>query len=192
MQGGRGRRRARQAAVPQPQVIGAGRFRFFAGRRSDPFFADLDGLMHDFQFTGVGAFGHRDVFSIALEYPRRARREPGVRSLGPDQPAPRRQPGSRSIAARTAFFNAEEVKEEYNARQPAGDRDHYTGAWSQVLQKSGYTGEEAGRALTIVLPDILHYDRPGPAAYPNGRTLTGDVFDARLAYQGQVWRTGRW
>jgi hypothetical protein len=57
-----------------------------------------------------------------------------------------------------------------------------------VLQKSGYTGEEAGRALTIVLPDILHYDRSRPAAYPNGRTLTDDVFDARLAFvtHGQV------
>jgi hypothetical protein len=32
----------------QPQVVAAGRFRFFAGPRSDPFFADLEGLMHDF------------------------------------------------------------------------------------------------------------------------------------------------
>jgi hypothetical protein len=32
-----------------------------------------------------------------------------------------------------------------------------------------------------VLPDILRYDRDRPAAYPNGRTLTDDVLDARLA-----------
>jgi hypothetical protein len=88
----------------------------------------------------------------------------------------------------TAFFNAEEAKEDYNARQPAGDRDHYTQAWSRVLEQSGYTGEEAGRALTVVLPDILRFDRSKPAAYPNGRTLTDDVFDARLAFvtPGQV------
>ncbi len=54
--------------------------------------------------------------------------------------------------------------------------------------KSGYSGEEAGRALTVVLPDILRFDRSKPAAYPNGRTLTDGVFDARLAFvtHGQV------
>jgi hypothetical protein len=32
----------------QPHAVAAGRFRFFAGPRSDPFFADWEGLMHDF------------------------------------------------------------------------------------------------------------------------------------------------
>jgi hypothetical protein len=33
-----------------------------------------------------------------------------------------------------------------------------------------------------VLPDILRYNRAQPAAYPNGRALTNDVFSARLAF----------
>jgi hypothetical protein len=49
------------------------------------------------------------------------------------------------------------------------------------------TGEQAkqpealGEAIIEVLPDILRFDRSKAAAYPNGRTLTDDVFDARLA-----------
>lgn len=170
----------------EPQVIDTGRLRFFAGRRSDPFFADLEGLMHDFQFTGADAFGDKDVFSIALEMPNDVIGENpsfGVWArinLKRDDGLVQVDRGAHPSL--TAFFNAEAAKEEYNARQPAGDHDHYTEPWSQVLQKSGYTGEEAGRALTIVLPDILRYDRNSPASYPNGRTLTDDVFDARLAF----------
>jgi hypothetical protein len=36
-------------------------------------------------------------------------------------------------------------------------------------------------AAGTVLPDILRYDRGRPAAYPNGRNLTDNVFDARMA-----------
>jgi hypothetical protein len=88
----------------------------------------------------------------------------------------------------TGFFNPEEAKEEYNAGQPTSDRDRYLQPWSDVLAKAGYSGEEAARALTVVLPDILRFDRSKRAAYPNGRTLTDDVFDARLAFvtNGQV------
>jgi hypothetical protein len=82
----------------------------------------------------------------------------------------------------TAFFNADDAKEEYNARQPADDRAGYLELWSQVLQKlGGYSAEDATDALGVVLPDILRFDRSKVAAYPNGRTLTDDVFDARLA-----------
>jgi hypothetical protein len=41
--------------------------------------------------------------------------------------------------------------------------------------------EDAEEALRTVLPDVLRYDRDRPAAYPNGRALTDDVLDARLA-----------
>ncbi|HEY6813006.1 MAG TPA: DUF4331 family protein [Propionibacteriaceae bacterium] len=51
------------------EVAEAGPFRFFAGRRSDPFFADVDGLLHNFQWTGADLFGDKDIFSIAMEMP---------------------------------------------------------------------------------------------------------------------------
>jgi hypothetical protein len=43
-----------------------------------------------------------------------------------------------------------------------------------------------------VLPDILHYDRTKPAAYPNGRVLTDDVFSLRFSWltYGKVPPTG--
>jgi hypothetical protein len=43
-----------------------------------------------------------------------------------------------------------------------------------------------------VLPDILRYDRIKPAAYPNGRKLTDDVYSVRLAWltKGKVPPTG--
>jgi hypothetical protein len=33
-----------------------------------------------------------------------------------------------------------------------------------------------------VLPDILRYDCEQPARYPNGRVLTDDVYDVRIAF----------
>jgi len=43
-----------------------------------------------------------------------------------------------------------------------------------------------------VLHDILRYDRIKPAAYPNGRVLTDDVFSMRFAWlsHGKVPPTG--
>jgi len=35
--------------------VESGHYRFFVGLRSDPFFADLDGIVKDFQWTGVFA-----------------------------------------------------------------------------------------------------------------------------------------
>ncbi|HZZ47923.1 MAG TPA: DUF4331 family protein [Pseudonocardia sp.] len=176
----------------EPRITEAGPVQFFAGVRSDPFFADLEGLMHDFQWTGADAFGDKNVFSIALEVPNEL--------LG-DNPAfgvwariNVRRDGTLVQIDRgahpslTAFFNPEDVKEAYNADQPAKDHEHYHEAWSQVLEKAGYTGQEAGRALNVILPDVLRFDRSQPAGYPNGRALTDDVFDARLAVvtHGQV------
>jgi hypothetical protein len=52
---------------------------------------------------------------------------------------------------------------------------------------------EAARAAALqVLPDILHYDRTKPAAYPNGRVPTDDVYSLRFAWltNGKVPPTG--
>lgn len=174
------------------EVVEAGPFRFFAGRRSDPFFADVDGLLHNFQWTGADLFGDKDIFSIAMEMPNDVLGEQS--EIGVWARINLRRNGDLVQVDRgghpslTAFFNSEDAKEEYNARQPAGDREHYLQPWSDVLGKAGYTGEEAARALMVVLPDVLHFDRSKPAAYPNGRGLTDDVFDARLALvtNGQV------
>src|SRR5712672_3208516 len=50
-------------------VTEAGRYRFFAGWRSDPFFFDTLGALNDLQFTGDDFFIDKDVCSIVLELP---------------------------------------------------------------------------------------------------------------------------
>jgi hypothetical protein len=47
--------------------VTAGPCTLFIGERSDPFFADAEGALHDFHFTGDDAFAGKNVLSIALE-----------------------------------------------------------------------------------------------------------------------------
>jgi len=44
-----------------------GDYRFFVGRRSDPFFFDVQGTLNNFQFTGEDFFADKDICSIVLE-----------------------------------------------------------------------------------------------------------------------------
>jgi hypothetical protein len=70
---------------------------------------------------------------------------------------------------------------------------NYLEPWSAILQNAGgYTPEQAKAAALQVLPDILHYDRTMPAAYPNGRVTTDDVYSMRFAWltNGKVPPTG--
>src|SRR5436190_144996 len=57
--------------------VQAGPCRLFVGQRSDPFFADADGVLHwlldgqhgSFQWTGTDTFATANVFTIAVEAP---------------------------------------------------------------------------------------------------------------------------
>lgn len=53
-------------------VTKQGRYKFFAGLRSDPFFFDLVGFLHGFAFTGSDFFIDKNVFGIVLEVPNEA------------------------------------------------------------------------------------------------------------------------
>jgi len=80
------------------------------------------------------------------------------------------------------IINPDEAKNRYNTGEPATDVEMYLPLWTNILQSSGaYTADEATAAARTPLPDILRYDRTQPAAYPNGRALTNDVFSARMA-----------
>ncbi|MFJ3792555.1 DUF4331 family protein [Kitasatospora sp. NPDC090091] len=169
-----------------PDVVDADDRRLSVGLRSDPFFADLEGIVNNFTWTGKDAMAEANVFGIALEVP--------DADLGPDPVigvwarVSLHQDGQLVSVDRgahpslTAYFNAEEVKDAYNAGEPADDWDTYREPWTAVLQHTGdYTTAAATETLKLVLPDILRYDRSRPAAYPNGRTLSDDVTSARLA-----------
>ncbi|MFJ9867599.1 DUF4331 family protein [Streptomyces sp. NPDC101165] len=169
----------------EPNIVESGGYRFSAGLRSDPFFADLDGIVDNFRWTGNDFGIDKNVFGIVLEVPDD---ELGGGPIGVWARVSLRQNGRLVSVDRgahpslTAYFNAEEAKEKYNEGEPADDWDTYLEPWSAVLAHTGgYSAEEAERTLRTVLPDVLRYDRSKPVAYPNGRKLTDDVTSARLA-----------
>jgi hypothetical protein len=166
--------------------VQAGPVRLFTGVRSDPFFADADGSFHDFKWTGQDAFANRNVLSIALEVPSdmlSANPEIGVwATVSVRRGTSIVQVDRGGHPTINPFVNPNNIKNQYNLRQPSDDLANYLELWSKLLESNGYTAEAARAAALIVLPDILRYDRTKPAAYPNGRALTDDVFSARFAW----------
>ncbi|MEU6232397.1 DUF4331 family protein [Kitasatospora sp. NPDC047058] len=108
-----------------PDVVEANGHRLSVGLRSDPFFADLEGIVNDFTWTGKDAMADANVFGIALEVP--------DAELGPDPTigvwarVSLREDGRLVSVDRgahpslTAYFNAEEVLQRGRARRRLGD-----------------------------------------------------------------------
>jgi hypothetical protein len=169
------------------QPVQAGRGRLFAGVRSDPFFADAEGALHGFQWTGQDTFAGKNILSMALEVPGDmlgAGPEIGVWatvSVRRDGALVQMDRGGHPSI--NPIINPDDVKDQYNTGEPATDVEMYLPLWTNILQASGgYTAEQATAAVRTVLPDILRYNRAQPATYPNGRALTDDVFSARMAF----------
>jgi hypothetical protein len=168
------------------QVGGSGTIRLSAALRSDPFFADVEGALHGFVWTGHDDFADNNVDSIALEVPSDMLGDRPV--IGVWASISLRRDGTLVPMDRgghptiNPFINPDGEKNLYNTRQPADDVANYLGPWSKILENGGYSPEAAKAAALEVLPDILHYDHTKPAAYPNGRMLTDDVYSARFAW----------
>ena len=64
--------------------VQAGPVRLLTGRRSDPFFADIEGTLHGFAWTGHDDFAGNNVDSIALEVPAGLLGDGGARIAGAD------------------------------------------------------------------------------------------------------------
>jgi hypothetical protein len=173
-------------------ITDAGDYRFFAGVRSDPFFADFEGVQNNLHFTGSDYFAGKNVLAIALEVPNTA--------LGPQ---PTVALWARTIVRRNGSavqvdrigspglniaFNRGEDMNAHNEIEPSQDRGRFFDRFVATLESSGYAAEEAKAIAGTVLPDVLHYDYSKQASFPNGRRLTDDVVDAGLALmtRGQV------
>ncbi|GAA1480550.1 hypothetical protein GCM10009624_09900 [Gordonia sinesedis] len=163
-----------------------GGLRVWAGLRSDPFFADLAGIVNDFTWTHQDAMANVNVFSIVIEQPTTALGENS--EIGVWNRISVIEDGALTSVDRgahpslTAYFNeTNDAKVAYNEGAPDTDWETYRDPWTAVLAHTGhYETDAAHEALKVVLPDVLRYDRSKPAAYPNGRTLTDDVTSARL------------
>jgi hypothetical protein len=175
--------------------VQAGECRVFIGVRSDPFFADGEGAFHDFHFTGDDTFAGKNVLAMALEVPNE------MLGHGPEIAvwctASVRRDGKLVQVDRygnpsfNPFF-VDELKNEFNAGHPADDVAGFLEPWSKLLESRGYPSGVARETALTVLPDVMHYNRTRPAHYPNGRVLTDDVYDIRMAFltYGQVISDG--
>jgi hypothetical protein len=165
--------------------VEAGECRLFIGVRSDPFFADGEGAFHDFQFTGDDTFAGKNVLTMALEVP------DDMLGPGPEIAvwctASVRRDGDLVQVDRygnpsfNPFF-VDELKNKFNAGHPADDVADFLEPWSELLESRGYPADVARETALTVLPDVMHYNRTRPAHYPNGRVLTDDVYDMRMAF----------
>jgi Domain of unknown function (DUF4331) len=175
--------------------VDAGRCRLVVGLRSDPFFPDGEGAFHDFQFTGDATFAGQSIVSMALEVPNDM--------LGPgpefrlwataserrnDRPEQIDRIGNPSL---NPFF-IDELKNQFNAGHPADHVADCLEPRSKLLENRGYPPAEARDTVLTMLPDILHDDRNRPAQYRNGRVVTDDVYDMRVAFltRGKVTSDG--
>jgi hypothetical protein len=168
------------------QGVQARGIRLAAGLHSDPFFADVEGALHGFHWTGHDDFAGNNVDSIILEIPADML---GGQVIGVWASISRYRDGILEQLDRggnptiNPFINPDGEKNLFNSRQPADDVANYLGPWSTILENAGGYSPEAARAAALqVLPDILHYDRTKPATYPNGRVLTDDVYSLRFAW----------
>src|SRR5262249_49946705 len=180
-----GRSRVGSDAVPPP--LQPGRIGLLAGRRSDPFFADVEGPLHGFAWTGHDDYAGNNVSCLVLEVPA------DMLFTGPQigvwASISRRRPdgtleqmdrgGNPTI---NPFINPHGEKDLDNPRAPAPPGGNDQGPWSKVLESAGYPPEQAEAAALQVLPDILRFDRTKPPFYPNGRRPIEDIYSYRFAW----------
>ena len=174
--------------------VQAGPCRLFIGKRSDPFFADADGVLHwltegqagNFSWTGNDTFAGANILSIVLEAPNEML-GPGP-TIGAWITVSLRRDGNLVQMDRggnpsfNPILNADDIKDRFNSTDPVDDVNNYLQPLSRTLQQHGYPADEARAAALTLLPDILRYDRTMPAHYPNGRVTTDDVFSARMIF----------
>jgi hypothetical protein len=158
------------------QITAAGDYRFYAGLRSDPFFADRDGFINNMQWTGQDFFADKNVLGIVLEIPNHlfvstpqveiwARTVIPVHgTLMPVNQAGR--PGNNIFRQGANTFNT---------IPPSQQRAAFLAQFETMFRSFGYDEQEAATLATEWVPDLLPYNLASAEGFPNGRKLTDDV-----------------
>ena len=177
--------------------VEAGPCRLFTGVRSDPFFADAEGVLHwlaaggnqeSSNWTGADTFGDRQH---PLASPWKSPNDMLGRGpeLGTWITVSLRRNGTLVQMDREGnpsfnpILNPDDVKNEFNATDPVDDvREPPPTRWRKPCNGTAMHSTKPQAAALTLLPDILHYDRTKPAHYPNGRVMTDDVFSTRMTF----------
>ena len=170
----------------EPRITTAGDFRFFAGLRSDPFFADPVGAANNFRWTGKDFFADKNVLAIVLEVPNSA--------LGPNPRVGiwarvlvphygRLVQGDRAgrPAIDATFNQSEDDKRTWNLQEPSKDRELFLDKFAHVFEHAGHPRDQPTTFAGNLLPDLLTYDYSSSEGYLNGRKLTDDVINLGIA-----------
>ncbi len=170
------------------QIVSVGDYRFFAGLRSDPFFADPIGFQNGMQWTGQDFFADKNVFAIVLEVPNKALgKNPKVGVWGRTMALVH---GSLTTLNQMGRPGNNVLKQgaDLNATPPARQRAMFLPQYIAMFRSFGYSDSEASNLALEWLPDILRYDYTSLAGYPNSRKLTDDVVDelGRVLTQGKM------
>ena len=172
----------------EARITTEGPYRFFAGLRSEPFFADPAGFFNNLQWSGQDFWAGKNVFSIVLDIPNRALgTDPQINIWGRTMaiingvPAPVNQmgrPGNNALRQRA----------DTNTTPPAQQRELFLSQYVATFKTFGYSEAEANRLTLEWLPDILPYNYMSAAGYPNGRQLADDIADnlVEIITQGKM------
>jgi hypothetical protein len=171
--------------TPEARITTEGLYRFFAGLRSEPFFADPIGFQNNLQWTGQDFWAGKNVFGIVLEAPNSAlgpHPQIGVwgRTMAPVQ-GTLTSVNQMGRPGNNVFRQGADT----NATPPAQQRERFFSRYVAMFETFGYSEAEATALALEWLPDILPYDYTSAAGYPNGRKLADDIVDEAVSLMSQ-------
>jgi uncharacterized protein DUF4331 len=164
----------------EARITTEGPYRFFAGLRSEPFFADPTGFFNNLQWSGQDFWAGKNVFSIALDLPNSALgAQPQINIWGRTMAMVHGVLTSVNQMGRPGN-NALRQGADTNTTPPAQQRELFLSQYVATFKTFGYSEAEANRLTLEWLPDILPYNYLRVEGYPNGRKLADDIADNLL------------
>jgi Domain of unknown function (DUF4331) len=143
-------------------ITEAGSYRFFAGRRSDPFFFDLMGFCNNSRFTGNDYFSDKEVFGIVLEVPNSALGEQSKVGIWSrvlwSHHEDWLQVARLGLPLVNILFNTSQQKDLFNRTEPDKQKALFMDSFVTLLESLGHSTTQAQEIALIFLPDILEYD----------------------------------
>jgi hypothetical protein len=170
------------------RITAKGLYRFYAGLRSEPFFADPIGFQNNMLWTGQDFWAGKNVFGIVLEVPNSALGpDPKIGLWGRTMTPVHGTPTSVNQMGRPGN-NVFRQGADTNATPPAQQRERFLSQYVAMFEAFGYKEAEATTLALEWLPDILPYDYTSSAGYPNGRKLADDIVDelVNLMTRGRI------